>query len=150
MEQQQNGSNESRMSRRNFIGGVAAAAAVGASVASKAEAAPRPGKFKLKYAPSFGAFEKSAGKDPIDQLKFMSDQGFRAMFDNRINRKPVDLQKKIAKENGVYVHQKMLVIFLLSDISLEESCIKNLMFRLVCSIAPGEGHQRKPGPVMRR
>ena len=82
MEKQQDGSEQSRMSRRNFIGGVAAAA-VGASVASKAHAAPKPGKFKLKYAPSFGSFKASAGNDPIDQLKFMSDQGFLAMFDKR-------------------------------------------------------------------
>jgi len=98
MERQQEGSGRSRMSRRNFIGGVAAAAAVGASAASKAQAASRPGKFKLKYAPSLGAFKASAGNDPIDQLKFMSDQGFGAMFDNGIMKKPVDLQKKIAKE----------------------------------------------------
>lgn len=98
MERQQNGSDESRISRRNFIGGVAAAAAVGASVASKAQAAPKPGKFKLKYAPSLGAFKNSAGDDLIDQIRFMSDQGFRAMFDNGIMGKPVDMQEKIAKE----------------------------------------------------
>ncbi len=98
MERQEDGSDQSRMSRRNFIGGVAAAAAVGASVASKAQAAPKAGKFKLKYAPSFGAFKNSAGNDLIDQIKFMSDQGFRAMFDNGIMGKPVDMQKKIAEE----------------------------------------------------
>jgi len=98
MQRQQNGSDEGRMSRRNFIGGVAAAAAVGASVASKAQAGPKPGKFKLKYAPSFGAFKNSAGNDLIDQIKFMSDQGFRAMFDNGIMSKPVETQEKIARE----------------------------------------------------
>ena len=55
-------------------------------------------KFKLKYAPGFGLFEESAGKDPIDQLKFMADQGFSAMFDNDHNKKPPELQEAIAKQ----------------------------------------------------
>ena len=42
-------------------------------------------KFKLKYAPHFGTFRENAGKDPADQLKFMSDQGFRAVFDNGLS-----------------------------------------------------------------
>ena len=53
------------------------------------------GKFKLKYAPGFGLFEESAGKDPIDQLKFMADEGFSAMFDNDLHKKPPELQEKI-------------------------------------------------------
>ena len=87
------------MDRRGFI-----AAAVTAGVAaisnSLAENKPAssPGKFKLKYAPNFGLFEESAGKDPIDQLKFFADEGFSAMFDNDLNKKPVELQEKIAKQ----------------------------------------------------
>ena len=38
--------------------------------------------FKLDYAPHFGSFEASAGKDPIDQLKYMADLGFKAFEDN--------------------------------------------------------------------
>jgi len=61
---------------------------------------PSPGAadFKLKYAPYLGMFENHAGKDPIDQLKFMADQGFTAMFDNGLMSKPVPLQEKLAKE----------------------------------------------------
>ena len=87
--------NESGLSRRNFIG--AAAAVAVSSVASKAGAA-RPGKFKLKYAPNFGTFKQSAGTDPIDNIKFMADHGFRAMFDNGLMRKPKELVDKIVKE----------------------------------------------------
>ena len=43
-------------------------------------------------------FEKHAGKDPIDQLKFMADQEFRAMFDNGLMRRPVQTQETIARE----------------------------------------------------
>jgi hydroxypyruvate isomerase len=53
-------------------------------------------KFKLKYAPSFGAFPEMAGKDPIDVINFCSDQGFSAMFDNGLMRKSASGQEKIA------------------------------------------------------
>jgi hydroxypyruvate isomerase len=43
-------------------------------------------------------FKHHAGEDPIDQLKFIADQGFMALEDNGMKRKPVDLQEKIAKE----------------------------------------------------
>ncbi len=54
--------------------------------------------FKLKYAPSLGMFREHAGKDPLDQLKFMADQGFRAMFDNGLMRRPVQIQEAISKQ----------------------------------------------------
>jgi len=88
--------NESGLSRRNFIGAAAAAVAV-SSVTAKAGAA-KPGKFKLKYAPNFGTFKQNAGTDPIDNIKFMADHGFRAIFDNGLMRKPKDLVDKIVKE----------------------------------------------------
>jgi hydroxypyruvate isomerase len=51
--------------------------------------------FKLKYAPHFGMFTNSAGKDPIDQLKFMADVGFTALEDNGLMRRPVADQQRI-------------------------------------------------------
>lgn len=53
--------------------------------------------FKLKYAPHFGTFKLNAGNDPVDQLKFMSDHGFRAVFDNGLMQKPPALQEKIGR-----------------------------------------------------
>jgi hydroxypyruvate isomerase len=53
--------------------------------------------FKMKYAPHFGMFENSAGKDPIDQLKFMSDMGFSAMEDNGMMGRTVETQTKIGE-----------------------------------------------------
>ena len=92
----QNGQ-DSKITRRGLIASAAAAVAV-SSVASKAKAAGAGGKFKLKYAPTLTAFGEHAGKDPIDNIKFMSDQGFRAVFDNGFPRKDPKLQEKIAKE----------------------------------------------------
>ena len=53
--------------------------------------------FKLKYAPHFGMFENSAGKDEIDQLKFMHEMGFRALEDNGMMDKSPELQSKIGE-----------------------------------------------------
>lgn len=54
--------------------------------------------FTCDYAPHFGMFENSAGKDLIDQLKYMHDQGFRSLEDNGMMGRPVDVQEKIGKE----------------------------------------------------
>jgi hydroxypyruvate isomerase len=75
----------------------AAAVAISAGTSTARAAAPTK-KFKLKYAPNFGTFRQHAGDDLIDQLKFMADQGFSAMFDNGLMRKSKDVQEKIAKE----------------------------------------------------
>ena len=89
------------MDRRSFLTASAAAivtaplAVHGASETKSSNAA----KFKLKYAPNFGSFSKSVGsKDPLDHIKFIADQGFRAIFDNGMMGKPPEVQEKIAKE----------------------------------------------------
>jgi len=91
-------SGDAKMSRRGLMASAAAAAVAISAGASKSRAATASKKFKLKYAPSFGQFRQHAGNDLIDQLKFMADQGFSAMFDNGMMGKPKDVQEKIAKE----------------------------------------------------
>jgi hydroxypyruvate isomerase len=91
--------NHSPLSRRSLLSSAAAAVAVSA-VPAMAPAAESPKKFKLKYAPNFGQFQEHAGKDPIDQLKFMADEGFSAMFDNGLMGKPPELQERIAAETA--------------------------------------------------
>lgn len=92
------------MQRRNFLrnaalGSVALTGFAGmASASSTKNGISNSAKFKLKYAPSLGTFNESAGKDPIDQIKFMADQGFRAIFDNGLMGKEPALQEKIANE----------------------------------------------------
>ncbi len=52
--------------------------------------------FQLDYAPHLGMFKNSAGEDPLDQLNFMADQGFRAFEDNGMKGRTVELQRKMA------------------------------------------------------
>ena len=96
--QENSNSGDAKMSRRGLMASAAAAAVAISTGASKSRAATTTKKFKLKYAPSFGQFRQHAGDDLIDQLKFMADQGFSAMFDNGLMGKPTDVQEKIAKE----------------------------------------------------
>lgn len=70
--------------------------------------------FKLNYASHFGMFKNSAGEDLIDQLKFISDQGFTALEDNGMKNKSVAVQEKIAStmtkldlKMGVFVAHKI-------------------------------------------
>jgi len=91
--------------RRSFlkqgIGGAAAMAAGSRGSGSprlQEPAAGRAGKFKLKYAPSFGQFKAHAGDDPASQIRFAADEGFAAMFDNGFMERPVAQQEAIAAE----------------------------------------------------
>ncbi len=54
-------------------------------------------KFKMAFAPHLGMFRHHAGADPIDQIKFMADQGFTAFEDNNLKRKEKSLQDKIGQ-----------------------------------------------------
>jgi len=92
------------LSRRKFLTGAASAAAV-LSVGSPFVFAKRSDilgqgarDFKLRYAPSLRMFENHTGKNPVDQLKFIREQGFRAMFDNGLMDKPADVQETLARE----------------------------------------------------
>ena len=92
------------MERRNFIRNAVAGtlAATGAgtifSAAASGSVSSNQAKFKLKYAPHLGTFPEHAGKDPIDNIKFIADQGFRAIFDNGLMGKSADVQEKMAAE----------------------------------------------------
>lgn len=94
------------MKRRDFLAqGIGAAAATAAfsapakGVASQAsKSTPNKGRFKLKYAPSFGQFKNYAGDDPVAQIQFAADEGFSAMFDNGIMDRPLAHQELIARE----------------------------------------------------
>ncbi len=94
------------MERRSFIrnaamGGLAMAGMTGSFAAAAVNPEVKTSnraKFNLKYAPSFGNFTEHAGNDLIDQIRFMDDQGFRAMFDNGLMGKEPAMQEKIANE----------------------------------------------------
>ena len=91
------------MKRRNFLKATASGIAItGLSGITGVDASEsktsNAEKFKLNYAPGLGTFREHAGNDPIDNLKFMADQGFTAMFDNGLMKKEPALQEKIANE----------------------------------------------------
>lgn len=93
------------MKRRKFLTqGLGAAAALSFTNSKNLKSAVRTDvsqpktSFKLKYAPSFGQFRLHAGNDPIAQIQFAADEGFKAMFDNGIMNRPVEQQEAIFKE----------------------------------------------------
>ena len=70
--------------------------------------------FNLNYAPHLGMFKNTVGDDPIDQINYMADLGFRAFEDNGMSSRSIALQNKISKtlENrgmkmGVFVAHKI-------------------------------------------
>ena len=91
------------MKRRNFLkNGLATASAftIGSTWAfsaaiKNAEVGEKP--FHMNYAPHDGMFVNHAGKDFIDQIKFMHDQGFRGIEDNGMLGRSVEDQEKIGK-----------------------------------------------------
>ena len=103
------------MNRRNFTQSTLIAGMVMASVPnifSQSVVIP-PHQFNLMYAPHLGMFKHSAGDDPVDQLNFMADQGFKAFEDNGMNTRTIAVQEKMAatmqKRNltmGVFVAYK--------------------------------------------
>jgi hydroxypyruvate isomerase len=96
--------NMEKRSRRSFVRGAAATGAAlftapallrGRSRSAVVADADRP--FRLAYAPSIGMFRELSGSDdPVDNLKFIQDKGFRAVFDNGLPGRPVAEQDRIA------------------------------------------------------
>jgi len=74
-------------------GAIKAAPAAAALPATTAPVTP----FHLNYGIHDGMFRNSAGNDFLDQLKFAYDQGFRAMEDNGMARRPPEQQQKIGE-----------------------------------------------------
>lgn len=107
------------MKRRDFLRNSALAAGAASSLTINNAFASKAGKpqgepFNLLYAPHFGMFKNLAGDDPVDQLKFMHDEGFRALEDNGMKNRSTDDQKRIAKtmeqlgmKMGVFVAHKI-------------------------------------------
>lgn len=102
------------MKRRNFLKQSSLASAfslVGVhAAASEGREMIEPYDYQMKYAPHLGMFKHHAGEDPIDQLNFMADMGFKAFEDNGMKGRDVALQEKMAKtmsdrglEMGVFV-----------------------------------------------
>jgi hypothetical protein len=96
-----------KTSRRHFLHRSAGAGAAimasplllaGTGRAGYTRPADATAPFNLKYAPSLGMFPEHAGRDPVDQIKFIHDMGFRAVFDNGLMGRPAADQERIASE----------------------------------------------------
>ena len=88
------------MRRRDFVKTAAAAGAASLVPAGslKGSSGGLQEPFTMDFAPHFGMFSHSAGDDPIDQLQFMAEQGFRSLEDNGMRGRPVAEQERIAAE----------------------------------------------------
>lgn len=105
------------MERRNFVKKSILASSLAftsSAVFSNSISKEKSTSFKLKFAPHLGMFKHHAGDNPLDQIKFMSDQGFTAFEDNDMRNRPVETQEAIAKlmqeramEMGVFVAHKI-------------------------------------------
>ena len=88
------------MNRRNFVrSGLLAGAALSTAspvFAKENNTTMQQDKtFNLNYALHDGMFKNLGGDDFIDQIKFAHEKGFRAIEDNGMMGRPMDLQKKI-------------------------------------------------------
>jgi hydroxypyruvate isomerase len=84
--------------RREFLQAAAVAGASTLTGVGAVTAVPAAPAFKLRYAPHLGMFRNHAGEDPLDQLRFMADEGFTAFEDNGMRDRPVELQERMARE----------------------------------------------------
>ncbi|MBX3254055.1 MAG: TIM barrel protein [Chitinophagaceae bacterium] len=95
------------MERRSFIkSGLFSGAALATGVSalatgtSRLPANQKAGKekpFTLKFSPDFGIFSELGGKDPVDQVKWGYDQGFRAWENTMLKRRTKEEQERISK-----------------------------------------------------
>lgn len=102
------------MRRRHFIQNSSLTLAAGAVFPFRSSKMDTAHTFQLKYAPHLGMFKNHAGSDPIDQLKFMADEGFVAFEDNGMSSREISVQEAMAKtmtdlgiEMGVFVAHKI-------------------------------------------
>ena len=86
------------MNRRNFIinSAFTSTALISTNYLFSIDTENERYNFNLNYAPHLGMFTNSAGTDPVDQLKFMYDQGFTAFEDNNMKKRDVNLQNRLA------------------------------------------------------
>jgi hydroxypyruvate isomerase len=107
-------------------------------------------------------FRHHAGDDPVDQLRFMHDEGFRALEDNGMAQRPVAEQERIAAElsrlgmtMGVFVaHTAWGQVSFASDAPEVRAKILADMRTAVevaqrvgarwCTVVPGDHDQRVP------
>ena len=88
------------LNRREFLeigsAGVAALAVASGVSADLARNGSRG--FNRNYAPHLAIFRHHAGPDPLDQIRFLADEGFRSIEDTGLRAKSPALQRQIGSE----------------------------------------------------
>lgn len=89
------------MLRRKFIhGGLTSAAILTttpvASLFAEAKEISEP--FTMKFSPDFGLFVGAAGEDPLDQISWAYDRGFRAWESTGLKRRSAEQQEAISQQ----------------------------------------------------
>lgn len=87
------------MQRRDFVKNTLAATATtlaaAAPVSAASTVAAKP--FKTKFSPEFGIFRGLSPADPVDEVKWGYDQGFRAWENTMLRNRPVAEQERISQ-----------------------------------------------------
>ncbi|MGV3685761.1 MAG: hydroxypyruvate isomerase family protein [Daejeonella sp.] len=87
--------NRDEFLKKSFLLGLTATFANSTMASALMGGAAAEKTFNLDYAPHAGMFENHAGKDFIDQIKFMHDQGFRSIEDNGMMKRSAEEQSRI-------------------------------------------------------
>ncbi|MBX2874378.1 MAG: TIM barrel protein [Saprospiraceae bacterium] len=126
------------MKRRTFIASsVGAAGAMATSpIHARSTSSTQAPKFKMKFAPHTGMFQHHAGKEPLDEIQFMADQGFTAFEDNYLKRREPSMQDKIGAklaklemDMGVFVGGRIRTnkpTLVLKDEAIREEFLKGV------------------------
>ena len=124
------------MHRRTFLTNtLAVGATLSAATVSGISRSKGSAPFRMKFSPEFGIFEEAAGKDPVGQIKWGYDQGFRAWENTMLKNRTTDEQEKISKtiqqlgmEFGQFVGTLTFkdVTFAGRDASLREGVLKDI------------------------
>ena len=83
------------LNRREFLG---VGVACGVTVVGAQGLGRRSTRFSRIYAPQLGLFVHHAGNDPIDQIRFLADEGFAAVADSGLRGKSPKLQSRIGAD----------------------------------------------------
>jgi hydroxypyruvate isomerase len=88
--------NSAMMNRRQFLE-VGSVAALSVTALAGSDRIGRRG-FQRNYAPNPVMFRHHAGPEPIDQIRFLADEGFRSIEDTGLRAKPAAVQARIGAE----------------------------------------------------
>jgi hydroxypyruvate isomerase len=81
--------------KNSLLAGAALVSGSGNGALAKMAQVEKP--FKMKFSPEFNIFKHLGGKDPVDQIKWGYDQGFRAWESTGLKSRSVEEQEKISQ-----------------------------------------------------